>query len=378
MESREQVTFFAPPERAPSEVLKRQVRLFAENSVLTQLYDAVTEIVLILNPQRQIVFCNRHFMDFLGITDREAIYGLRPGEALGCVHAAQTPGGCGTTEFCVTCGAVNALLHASQGVVDTQECSILRQADADALDLLVRSSPLMADGMRFTIVALVDISHEKRRRALERIFFHDLMNTAIGLQILSRAAAKAADERAAEMGSNIVRGLDMLVDEIEGQRDLLSAETHELRVHPGPVVSTELLDELRAGYAHFARERDCTLVLDRASERVSLVSDRKILLRILRNMLKNAIEASCHDETVTMGCRQADGHVQFWIHNCAFIPRAQQLQIFQRSFSTHGTGRGLGTYSMKLLTERYLRGSASFTSSESAGTKFVVTLPLAL
>ncbi len=378
MDSSEYVTRFAPPERAQADLLERQVRLFAENSVLTQLYDAVTEIVLILNAQRQIVFCNRHFAEMLGRGGRESVYGLRPGEALGCVHAAQTPGGCGTTEFCATCGAVNALLHAGQGRVDTQECSILREADADALELMVRSSPLMLDGKLFTIVALVDISHEKRRRVLERIFFHDLMNTAIGLQILSRALAKTTGERAAAMGGNIARGLNTLVDEIEGQRDLLAAETHELRVHPGPADSAELLEELRAGYAHFAQERDCSLLMDPASDRVSFVSDRKILLRVLRNMLKNAIEASYHDETVTLGCRQEDGRVQFWVHNCAFIPRTQQLQIFQRSFSTHGAGRGLGTYSVKLLTERYLKGSVSFSSSESAGTRFVVSVPCAL
>lgn len=41
------------------------------------------------------------------------------------------------------------------------------------------------------------------------------------------------------------------------------------------------------------------------------------------------------------------------------MPRTSQLQIFQRSFSTKGKGRGLGTYSIKLLTERYLKGTAS-------------------
>jgi signal transduction histidine kinase len=38
-------------------------------------------------------------------------------------------------------------------------------------------------------------------------------------------------------------------------------------------------------------------------------------------------------------------------------------------------GRGIGTYSAKLITERYLGGSLSFTSSEDEGTTFAVTLP---
>jgi sensor histidine kinase regulating citrate/malate metabolism len=52
------------------------------------------------------------------------------------------------------------------------------------------------------------------------------------------------------------------------------------------------------------------------------------------------------------------------------------MQVFRRSFSIKSpVGRGIGTYSAKLITERYLGGSLSFTSSEEAGTTFAVTLP---
>lgn len=53
-----------------------------------------------------------------------------------------------------------------------------------------------------------------------------------------------------------------------------------------------------------------------------------------------------------------------------------RLQIFNRSFSTKSTGRGLGTYSMKYLTEKYLRGEMSFTSVEGEGTTFLARYPL--
>ena len=52
-----------------------------------------------------------------------------------------------------------------------------------------------------------------------------------------------------------------------------------------------------------------------------------------------------------------------------------RLQVFQRSFSTKGSGRGLGTYSMRLLTEHYLRGSVGFTSSAAEGTTFFASYP---
>jgi signal transduction histidine kinase len=66
------------------------------------------------------------------------------------------------------------------------------------------------------------------------------------------------------------------------------------------------------------------------------------------------------------------------VHNPGTIPREAQLQIFQRSFSTKGGGRGLGTYSMKLLTERFLGGAIRFESSPLQGTRFIARYPAAL
>ncbi len=57
------------------------------------------------------------------------------------------------------------------------------------------------------------------------------------------------------------------------------------------------------------------------------------------------------------------------------MPEAVQLQLFQRSFTTKGLGRGIGTYSIRLLTERYLGGKVSFTSTPAAGTRFELSFP---
>ena len=100
--------------------------------------------------------------------------------------------------------------------------------------------------------------------------------------------------------------------------------------------------------------------------------------RVIGNMMRNAVEGSLEKETVTIGCKIFDEEVEFWIHNNAVIPDDVQLQIFQRSFTTKGSGRGLGTYLMKLLCERYLKGKVSFVSEPETGTVFTVRLPIIL
>ena len=66
----------------------------------------------------------------------------------------------------------------------------------------------------------------------------------------------------------------------------------------------------------------------------------------------------------------------FAVHRPAVMPEEVQLQMFQRSFSTKGQpGRGIGTYSMKLLGERYLGGQVQFDSRPPEGTTFTLSLP---
>ena len=96
---------------------------------------------------------------------------------------------------------------------------------------------------------------------------------------------------------------------------------------------------------------------------------------MLGNLLKNALEASSAGETVTVGVMPEDDRVAFWVHNAAHMPRDVQLQVFKRSFSTKGSGRGIGTYSIRLFVTRYLHGSVDFESSEENGTIFRVRLP---
>ena len=102
--------------------------------------------------------------------------------------------------------------------------------------------------------------------------------------------------------------------------------------------------------------------------------------RILGNMIKNALESSEIGEAVIIGCKKVllkdCEYVQFWVNNQSVIPRSVQLQIFQRSFSTKGGNRGLGTYSMKLLGERYLDGHVGFTTHEKDGTTFHIRISL--
>jgi len=331
---------------------------------------------MVLNEYRQVIYANKALFENLNISEEDA-YGFRPGELYDCIHAYEHEAGCGTSEFCSQCGAINAILTSQKGIPDVRECRIT-QRSGYALDLRVWASPYEINGERYTIFTVSDISNEKRRRVLERIFFHDILNTTCSLQFTSYMLKSAESPEKEELIEKIKLIAEALNDEIAAQRTLTNAESEELDVQISLFQSSEILREIAKLYSNFELTKNHQIVITPTSTDIMLSTDHVLLKRVIGNMIKNALEACRPGDTVTLGCEARGKFIQFWVHNPGFIPRDVQLQIFQRSFSTKGLGRGLGTYSIKLLTERYLKGSVAFTTSPESGTRFTATLPINL
>jgi signal transduction histidine kinase len=246
----------------------------------------------------------------------------------------------------------------------------------DAFIFHVWVTPLEISGDQFKIFACVDVSDEKRRRALERIFFHDVLNTA-GMLLATTALMLDEDtDTVGELKPKAYRLTRRLVGEIEAQRDLSEAERGELSVKPAAIRSLEFLRQIADMYAgrSVAETRHIRVAAD--AEDITFVSDPTLLARVISNMVKNALEASQPGQMVTVGCYIDGGHIEFWVHNETSMPEEVQLRVFKRAFSTKGRGRGLGTYSMRLLSQRYLEGDVTFTSSDEKGTTFRARYPL--
>ena len=92
-------TYFAPPERSNDEQLRAEIELISKNAVIDGLLHSASGLLAILNEHRQILALNDSLLEALGCNNVDEALGLRPGEALKCVHSSDTPNGCGTGEW---------------------------------------------------------------------------------------------------------------------------------------------------------------------------------------------------------------------------------------------------------------------------------------
>lgn len=366
--------------RAGAEEVRAARERFLADTLASTLLEAIPELAMVLNPCRRIIAVNAPVLAAVGVEDAEELVGRRPGELLECVHADEGPDGCGTSPSCDVCGAFMAIEEClrTRGPA-TRECRLRSRTagDGGALDLEVHASHVDAPGGRYAVVAMRDISAEKRRSVLERTFFHDVLNIASGLQAVAQLMSDDPGGEE-EYRRDLLLMARQIADEIQAQRQLLAAEHGELALDASEVPALETLHHVADLY------RSQTVGWMRGIETdadpgLRLVTDAVLLRRVLGNLLKNALEATPEGGSVRMEARSDGDSVVFAVHNAGVMPPDVQKQVFQRSFSTKGgAGRGIGTHSVKLLTERYLGGTASFTSTGSEGTTFEVRLPRAI
>jgi signal transduction histidine kinase len=370
-------TAYLPPDRAGALQLAAEIALAARSPAVEALLVGAGTALAILNQERQVIAVNAAYLALLGARDPVEVLGVRPGEALGCVHARAAPGGCGTAAACASCGGAAAILAASRGATAERDFAVSIAGPGGAVDRLlrVRAAPLDVDGLRLVAVALTDVTSERRRAALGRAFRHDLSTLASRLEAAAGAPAVPGGE--AEARREDLRGLAArLVREVRLQRALADGAAPP-PAEPVPVRARDVLRALAPLWAHHPAAAGKRLDAPLPPEDLALVTDPLLLEHVLANMVVNAFEATPAGGVVRLAVGRAPGGIAFRVWNAGDVPAAVRPRIFQRHFSTKsGEGRGEGTHAMRLFGEACLGGEVSFTTGGGAGTTFEVRLPL--
>ena len=364
------------PQTNKTELLESLFPGIDTTNFLVRMIDALPGLVAILNQERRLLYTNKDLEYVISENEIESVFDLRPGEFFQCVNAQEAPGGCGTSETCEYCGALQALNQSRETGTDiSSEFRLLSNTKGrkKSYHFRLTSSPFQSDNELFYLVILQDISAESRKAELERIFFHDILNCLGSLHGTINLIKEKGQTNPVYMDI-LEATYNSMFDTVNEQRQYTLAEQGELKVNHEEIHSEDILIECSLPFSE-NKMYQSKLEVEENEKQIVFHTDPALLSRVISNMIKNAMEASASGSTVRVGSELSNGHVRFWVHNQGAIPRDVQLQIFERSFSTKGHGRGLGTFSMKLIGESYLGGKVDFRSDEKDGTTFWIDLP---
>lgn len=379
MEQNNPATYYAPAERSDASELKSAYHSLKSNKLLKEFQEAMPDLAMIINKNRQLVYANSNLVRYLDIEDSQVPLGERLGNLLSCIHSGEEPGGCGTTKACRFCGVVNAVLEAQETgrpVVKEARITTVSESESVCFDLKVKASPLHFDDEYFTIVCINDISDKKRSQALKTVRISEMYDNAASLKsIVSSIKKEHLDEEDKSKLASLEKYNQELIFDLYSQKLMNEAEEGTLEKKCALCNSVNIL---KAVERHFQNSEVATgkkLYLDPFSHAVKFMGDENLVRRILISLVTNGLEAVKENAMVSFGARLNDKEVRFWIKTPVGLSEEEKLQIFQRSFSTKGNGRGLGTYLTKLIVTKCLKGNVYFSAKENENI-FYIDIPL--
>ncbi|WP_069387970.1 sensor histidine kinase [Cellulosimicrobium cellulans] len=223
-------------------------------------------------------------------------------------------------------------------------------------------------------------ANESKTRFLRNVS-HELrtpVNSIIGLSsLLADSHLDAEQEQQVAFVRESAHTLLTLVDEL---LDLARAEAGHEDVDPTPVDVVELLDELRGTTLPLVRPGVALEVV--APRGLRVVTDRRLLARVLRNLLTNAVKFTESGHVrLTAGPDDDADAVAFTVEDTGLGIPADQLDAVFDEFvqvpnrlqpTVKGTGLGL-PYARR--TAEALGGTLVATSEPGAGSAFTLRLP---
>jgi Na+/proline symporter/signal transduction histidine kinase len=209
---------------------------------------------------------------------------------------------------------------------------------------------------------------------------HDILQplNAARLYVTSLVERQSGGDTA-RLASHVDASLEAVEEIIGALLDISRLDTGALKPDMGSFRVDEMLRQLELEFAPLAREKGLRLVFVPCS--LTVRSDRRLLRRLLQNLVSNAVKYT-PEGRVLVGCRRHGAQLRIGVYDTGIgIPRSMQRVVFgefHRLDQGAKVARGLGLgLSIVERIARVLDHKVELASAVGRGSHFSVEVPLA-
>lgn len=247
----------------------------------------------------------------------------------------------------------------------------------DELGQLVRVYNHKVEELRESALKLARSERESAWREMAKQVAHEIKNPLTPMKLNIQQFQRAWDPQAPDAKERLDRFSSGLVEQIDVLSRIAGEFSHFAQIPPARPEQVDLVEVARTAVQLFADTPTCTVGLHGEAP-LPVLADREHLLRVFNNLIKNALQAlpdgseGCVDVLLRQEGDEAVAQVR---DNGTGIAPEDRDRIFEPSFTTKGSGMGLGLAMVKRMVEN-AGGRVWFETQEGRGTSFFVALPL--
>jgi signal transduction histidine kinase len=252
---------------------------------------------------------------------------------------------------------------------------IVLEASSKEINLLISAYNRMVDELEISAVKLAQSEREEAWREMAKQVAHEIKNPLTPM----RLTVQSFQRRFSPEDPNIIQKMrdysETLIQQIDTMNAVASAFSNFASM---PAQQNETLNVVEVVELTLDIFNEEHIVFESAYPEIISKIDRTQLIRIITNLVKNAIQSipAERNKKVVVTVKKLNNNVLISVEDNGVGIKPQDIgRIFEPKFTTKSSGMGLGLGIIKNIIENY-KGTITFETEMARGTKFTVSLPI--
>lgn len=253
---------------------------------------------------------------------------------------------------------------------------ILLSASSKEINLLISGYNQMVDELEKSAIKLAQSEREEAWREMAKQVAHEIKNPLTPMRLTVQSFQRKFNPEDPNIVQKMRDYSETLIQQIDTMTSVASAFSNFASM---PAQQNETLNVVAVVELALDIFNEDQIVFESSAPEIISKIDRTQLIRIITNLVKNAIQAipeSQEEKRVAVSVKKEKDNVLIVVEdNGVGIKEEDKIRIFEPKFTTKSSGMGLGLGIIKNIIENY-KGSIHFETEYGKGTRFTVSLPI--
>lgn len=249
---------------------------------------------------------------------------------------------------------------------------------SDEIGQLVVEYNRMLGELENSIRKLAKSEREMAWREMAKQVAHEIKNPLTPMKLSIQHLSKVYKDDPIKGAKMLDRVLDSIVEQINHLSKIATEFSNFAKLPKLELSKISLQELVDHVVSLFESETDVTIELIKTKNELEVYADRSQLIRVLTNLLKNAVQAKQEDKKILIkvSIRKGRDTVEINVEdNGVGITASEKAKVFSPNFTTKNSGMGIGLAMSRNIMEE-MGGDIRFESKEGEGTTFYIILPL--
>lgn len=245
---------------------------------------------------------------------------------------------------------------------------------AGELNVLIQSYNNMVDELEESAVKLATSEREQAWREMAKQVAHEIKNPLTPMRLTVQSFQRRFDPTDEEAPEKLNEFSNSLIEQIDVMSNIASAFSTYATM---PAQKNEQTDVPMVTHLALDIFNESYITYEEDAASLKTTFDRTQLIRVITNLVKNAIQAQAPDRKPEIKVSVSHDDQNIFIKvadNGTGIHPDHEPKIFQPKFTTKNSGMGLGLAMVKQIVENF-KGKIDLVTVYGEGTTFTVTLP---